>query len=399
HVYTRQLSQWKTKRNASFVYSVDPGPAYTLDSIALLPDTCHLTHMIDSIASRNRYLRPGNRYCTDSLSAVRVEIANHVRNRGYYFFTPDLIEYLADSTINPGHIALKMVLAAGAPRPALTRYRTGQITTRIYRNQGGGTPDTIATRRGTLIQMMPSRLRKNLIPECITFREGKIFSVRDMNRTQTYLSRLGIFNDIDIEARLDSAASARGEHILDVDIACTFDKPMEVSLEANLSSKSNSYIGPGLNLAVTNRNIFGGGELFTVALNGTYEWQTGRDRNRSAFNSYEIGLTTTLSWPRLLAPNFIPRTRRQLNWTRASLNADLLNRPHYFKMSQMNASFGYDWRANRYANINWTLLKLTYTQLLHTTEDFDSVMDANPAIAQSFRNQFIPQMLFSYVYD
>lgn len=288
-----------------------------------------------------------------------------------------------------------MKLASNIPAFALKRYRTGKVTTYIYRNEGGGTPDTIHTRVGDVVQMKPSRLRTKVIPENVAFRPGKYFSVRDMDRTQTYLSRLSIFNAINIEVTPDTAST---EPLLDVDIACTFDRPLEASIEVNASSKSNSYLGPGVILGVTNRNVFGGGEQLSVNLTGAYEWQTGRNRS-SVFNSYEVGLNASLAFPRLLAPKFIPRLRRAANWTRVSLGADLLNRPHYFKMAQFNASFGYDWRSKRYIANNLTVFKLTYTNLMHTTHAFDSIMDANPAIAQSFKSQFIPQMSYSMVYD
>ncbi len=176
---------------------------------------------------------------------------------------------------------------------------------------------------------------------------------------------------------------------------------MEASIEVNASSKSNSYIGPGITVGVTNKNIFGGGEQFSVSLTGTYEWQTGgKNRNHSSvFNSYEIGLTTSLAFPRLIAPRFIPRRHRQLNWTRITLNADLLNRPHYFKMAQFNASFNYDWQPSRNSMSTLTLFKISYTNLIHTTAVFDSITNANPAIAQSFKSQFIPQMSYTYNYN
>ena len=291
---------------------------------------------------------------------------------------------------------MRMIVSAGVPKVALDKYVTGKVTTTIYRNTGDGTPDTMETRRGTLVVMEPARLRRNLIPGCITFRGGRTFSVRDMNRTQTNLSRLGIFNGIDIGVYPDTTAA---EPTLNVEIACTFDTPLEASLEVNATSKSNSYIGPGLIFSVTNRNLFGGGEQLSVALKGSYEWQTGRDRGRSVFNSYELGVSGTLSFPRLIAPRFVPRSRRDVNWTRISLSADLLNRPHYFRMAQFNTSFAYDWRVNRHVVNTFTPLKLTYTKLIHTTEDFDSIMGANPAIAQSFMTQFIPQMMYSITYD
>ena len=391
-----ELLQGKNKKKARILYKISTGPEYLIDSVELLPDTCRLNHLIDSVAAKSTYLRAGTRYCTDSLSAERIRIANAVRNRGYYFFKPDYVEYLADSTLAPERIALRMVIASNTPKAALVPWRTGSITTHILRNRGGGTPDTFQTRRGTVIQMMPSRLRRKLIPECITFREGKTFSVRDMDRTQTYLSRTGIFSGIEINVFPDTL---EGKRELDVDISCTFDAPLEASLEVNVASKSNSYLGPGLMFGLTNKNLFGGGEQLSVNLTGSYEWQTGRDRKGSIFNSYEVGLTTTLAFPRLLVPGFVTRSRRELNWTRISLNIDLLNRPHYFRMAQFNAAFSYDWRINRYATSTITPVKITYTKLMNSTAEFDSIMDVNPAIAESFRSQFIPQIAYSYVYD
>lgn len=388
-----ELIKGRNPKKAKIAYTVNPGPAFPIDTIALLPDTCRLNVLIDSFAIRDPYLTGRMRYSTDSLSAARTRITNRLRNRGYYFFRPEYIEYLADSIARPGHIQMKMVLASNAPHFALKPYVTGDVTVYAYRHQGGGTPDTINLGRATLIQMKPSRLRTALIPECVTFRPGKTFAVRDMDRTQTYLSRLGIFNSIQINAMPDTVSGRRDR--LNVVIGCTFDSPLETSLEVNASSKSNSYIGPGLTFGVTNHNIFGGGEQLTVSATGTYEWQTGKGKNRSIFNSYEVGLTATLAFPRLLAPKFIPRRNWQLNWTRFQLNIDLLNRPHYFKMAQFNASVNYDWRATRHIHSTFTPIKFSYTNLMHTTAVFDSIMNANQAIAQSFRSQYIPQMVYS----
>lgn len=393
-----QLLQGKNKKKAAIEYTVLPGKAYPIDSVILLPDTCRLNHLVDSVCMRSANFRNGARYSTDSLSALRVDVANLMRNKGYYFFRPEYIEYLADSTIKPGSMVMKLSLADNLPPAALWCYSTGKITTHVYRNGGGGTPDTSFTNRGTIIRMLPSKLREGVLQQCITFREGKTFSVRDMNRTQSYLARLGIFNGIDMEVSLDTIALKRGEHMLDVDISCTFDKPMEVGVEVNVSSKSNSYIGPGANITVTNRNTFGGGELLTVGLSGSYEWQTGKSANRRAFNSYEFGLNASLAFPRLVAPDLRHRRHAQ-NWTRAAIGIDLLNRPHYFKMSQFNASWGYDWRISRESNMSWTVFKLTYNKLLKTTSEFDSIMSANRAIALSFRDQFVPQMSFNYIFD
>ena len=268
-----QLNQGKNKKKASLTYIVKTGPAYMVDTIEMLPDTTKLFGLLNSAARRDTYLgRQNMRYSTDSLSVARTRLANIVRNRGYYYFRPEYIEYLADSIQNPGHITLRMTVASNVPKQGITYYKTGKITVYAFRTRDGGTPDTTVYKQATLIQMMPSRLRRDIIPECISFREGRQFSVRAMNQTQNRLARLGIFNSISIDVSPDSLAS---EPTLDAAISCTFDTPLEASIEVNASSKSNSYIGPGITLGVTNKNIFGGGEQFSVSLTGTYEWQTG----------------------------------------------------------------------------------------------------------------------------
>ena len=395
---TYELVKGRNPKKAKILYTVTPGPAFPVDTVMLLPDTTRLNALIDSLARKDVYLsmsRP--RFSIDSLGNARKRITNSLRNRGYYFFRPEYIEYLADSLENRGEIALKIDMASNAPKFALKPYKTGKVTVRVFRNQGGGVPDTVELERSTLIQMMPSRLRRKIFDENIMFRPGRTFAVRNMDRTQANLARLGIFSGIEINVFPDT--TVRDERLLNVGIDCTFDTPLETSLEVNASSKSNSYIGPGLTFGVTNKNIFGGGEQLSVKLTGSYEWQTGRGRRGSVFNSYEVGITGSLAFPRLLAPKFIPRSRYQLNWTRIQLNADLLNRPHYFKMAQFNASINYDWRVRRHVQNTLTLFKLTYTNLMHTTHEFDSIMAANPSVAQSFKSQFIPQMSYTYVYD
>ncbi len=390
----------KNDKKAKIEYDLKVNRPYPLDSIIYFDsDSLPIYNFIDSVARKSHYLVKGERFCVDSLETERIRIANRLRNRGYYYFRPEYIKFLADSTITPGKIAIKMAFAENIPQEALVQYRVGNVYTTVERQstRNPGYPDTIHTDRGELIVMKPARLREGLVPSCITFRTGRLFSVRDMDRTQTRLSRLGIFGSIQVQAK-PADSTAFSDPRLDVYINCKFDSPLEATIEVNATSKSNSYIGPGLIIGLTNYNIFGGAEKFSVQFNAGYEWQTGRNRS-SVFNSYEFGLTTSLAFPRLLAPNFIPRQHRELNWTNISLNASILNRPHYFKIAQLNAGFSYEWRSFRNVLNQLTLFKLSYTKLMSTTTEFDSIMAQNPAIALSFQSQFIPQMSYTYTLD
>lgn len=386
------------KKKARINYTVNVSAPYRIDSIIYLNRPEPLCGFIDSVARKSPYLQKGEVFCVDSLESERIRIANSMRNRGYYYFRPEYIEFFADSLINPGNIAVKFELAPTMPSIAKLQYRTGNIYTTILRQSSDypGTPDTIATDRGDVIVMRPAKLRKNLIPSCVTFKEGKLFSVRDMDRTQTRLSRLGIFGSIQIQPV--PADTTPGHALLDVYTMCQFDSPMEASIEVNATSKSNSYLGPGIILGLTNRNLFGGAERFSVQLNADYEWQTGHNRG-SVFNSYEFGINASLAFPRLLAPKFIPRSSRDLNWTTLSLGASLLNRPHFFKLAEFNGGITYEWRASRHAVNQFTPFKITYNKLLSTTHEFDSIMAQNPAVALSFQSQFIPQLSYTYTLD
>lgn len=394
------LNIGKNPKKASITYEIYPGPYYPIDTIEYLPDTVPLYDLINSVARKDSYLQAGARYCTDSLSIVRNRITNAVRNRGYYFFRPEYLEYLADSIAHRGSIMLRLSVAKNIPQMVLQKYRTGDITVVVNRNKGGGTPDTIPLKGCTLIQMEPSRLRKQIVPQCLAMHTGKVFSVRDMDLTQTYFSRLGIFNQIDISVSRDTLLQETDPR-LNVLVNCTFDKPVEASVEVNVSSKSNSYLGPGLIAGITNKNIFGGGEQLSFNVNANYEWQTGRRKGQKGglFNSFELGFNTSLSMPRLLLPRFIHRTRRELNWTRFNIGVDWLNRPAYFRMAQFNAGINYEWQWSRHVTNIFTPFKFTYQRLTHTTEDFDSICNENRAIALSFQNQCIPKMEYTYIYD
>ncbi len=389
----------RNPKKARINYTVDVSSAYPIDSIIYLDnDSSKLDRFIDSVARRSPYLKVGERFCVDSLSAERIRITNSLRNRGYYYFRPEYIEFLADSLITPHAVALKLTLASNVPDIAKLQYRTGNIYTTVLRRSTNkpGTPDTIKTEKGDLIVMRPAKLRKNLVPSCLTFRKGRLFSVRDMDRTQTRLSRLGIFGNIQIQpVPVDTTP---GNPTLDVYVTCQFDRTMEVSLEANVSSKSNSYIGPGIILGWTNRNVFGGGEKLSLTLNADYEWQTGKNKG-SVFNSYEFGLNGSLAFPRLLAPKFIRRSQREINWTTLNIGGSIMNRPHYFKLGEFNLGITYEWRYSRHVLNQFTPFKLTYTKLMNTTHEFDSIMDQNPAVALSFRSQYIPEMDYTYTYD
>jgi outer membrane translocation and assembly module TamA len=391
----------KNPKKAKIDYQVNVKPPYTLGNISYLEDDSEQNHIIDSVAINNEYFKTGNRYCADSLNSVRINIANELRNRGYYYFRPEYIEYLADSVTRKRTINMQMIKAADVPNQASTRFLANNVYVTVDDFNGGGTPDTIVTRNCTLIKMQPVHINNKLIPSCIRGRKGRPFRVGNMDLIQMYLARTGIFSNINMQALPLDTLLDNGYGLMDLDIHCTLDKPIEVKLEAKGTTKSNSFIGPGLGLGIKHKNIFGGAEQLSADLTASYEWQTGKGGayKTSDFNSYQIGLDLGLAIPRLLAPRFIDRARRYLNWTRFTIGGEFLNRPKFFKMARLSADMTWEWHSRRNSYHKFTPLKITYSNLLSTTAAFDSAYYDNKAIQQSFQDVFIPQMSYTYTYE
>jgi len=320
----------KRGRKAKVRYTLGIAPAWHYSSIAYPQAVGGLKQLIDSLQATS-LLRVGAQYNLDSLTLERKRISQLLRNRGYYYFRPEYMEYLADTTAGRRQVALRLNLRPNVPQAALMPYRVGDVTVRLT-NIKPGPADTLRLPDATVI--------------------------------------------------------AR--------------RPLEAALETDVTSKSNSFIGPGVTFRVSNNNLFRGGEVLSVKLNGSYEWQTGNKNSggrSSRLNSYELGLNANLDIPRLLLPRSMTRRQKYPGSTSFQLGVDLMNRPSFFRLIAFSGSAGYNFQTSPYSRHSLTVFKLTYNKLLHTTDSFDRTMDENPAIAMSFRNQFVPSINYTYTFE
>lgn len=397
--YTLNYSK-SNRKKASISYQVWVHKPYVIGKISPLGTGTPVSNFIDSCARASNYYRTGSRYCLDSLNQVRIDIANALRDNGYYFFRPEYIQYVADSLTTKGVVNMQMTKASNIPNSALVRYYVNNVTVTVLNNDNSGTPDTLETPRCTLVKYVPIRLRDASLLSCIRGRKGRPFKVGNMDRMQVQFSNLGIFSNVDMKVTPLDSTNAEGNGLLDLAVTCTLDKPIEANLQVQGAYKSNSFLGPGLKVGMTHKNLFGGGERFSADVRASYEWQTGKGGayKNSEFNSYEFGYNVELSVPRLLAPRFVDRSRRYVNWTRVSQYASILNRPDYFKMLQLGIDFTWQWHSNRHTLNEFTPFRLVYSKLLSTTQAMDEIMSMNPVVKNSFNNTYIPSMGYSFTY-
>ena len=345
-------------------------------------------------------LKTGDQYDVNILNEERQRISDRLRNRGYYFFQPDYIEYLVDTTAGHKVADVRIGLKQGVPANALEVYKIRNVDVVLTGNEGTGGRDSIFVDSVKILYEPPVTLKPNVLIRAVKVRPGQVYTATRQSRTQANFVQLGVFKFANMNI---TAPDTTGKKVLDMQISGDFALPIETEVEVDVSSKSNNLLGPGLTLGITNRNMFKRAETFSVRLTGSYEWQIGGNKeatgNSGLINSYELGLSFNLSVPRLLVPQFMKTKRDRREQTHFQIGSDLLNRHNYFRMISFWGSATYDFNSSFRNYHSIVPFKLNYTYLLQTSHAFDSVTMRNPAVAQSFRNQFIPSMSYTYTYD
>ncbi len=389
----------RNPRKARISYRVDLPEPFRYGTIQLWgwqPDM----DTIVRASMRFSELKTGEQYDINILNEERQRISDRLRNRGYYFFQPDYIEFLVDTTVGNKIADVRIGLKQGIPANAFQVYKIRNVDVVLTGNEGLGGLDSMVCDSVKIIYEPPVTLKSNVLVRAVKVRPGQTYSAIRQSRTQAAFVQLGVFKFANMTITVPDSI---GRNVLDMQISGDFALPIETEIETDVSSKSNNLLGPGLTLGVTNRNMFKRAETFGVRLTGSYEWQIGGNKeatgNSGLMNSYELGLNFNLSVPRLLIPRFLQSKRDRQEQTQFQIGTDLLNRHNYFRMISFWGSATYDFNSS-YRNYHSVVpFKLNYTYLLRTSQAFDSVTLRNPAVAQSFRNQFIPSMSYTYTYD
>lgn len=388
----------KDPRKAKIAYQITMNPPYTIDSIYYVP----MRNRVDSLLPRvsgERLIRKGDNFNVVRLQEERERIADRLRDNGYYYFRPEYMLYQADTTITPGKVSLRVVRKEGMSRNAFIPWKLGKIDFYLHGYRNEPPTDSIRYKDLTIHYEGKLRVRPSALYNRLYFRPGDRYSQTQQEHSQTALARLGIFRYS--EFQYAPRDTMRWQDTLDLRINTVYDLPLDGELELNVTAKSNDQVGPGAVFSVTKRNMFGGGETFGVKLRGSYEWQTGNklDAGGSKINSYELGLSTTLTFPRLLFPTL---GKRDLNFpatTTFRIYADQMNRARFFKMLSFGGDASYEFQPSATSHHSVTPFKLAYNLLQHTTAEFDSIADNNKALMKSLQDQFVPSMSYTYTYD
>ena len=391
----------KNPREAKVNYVIDMAQPYFLDSIAYLKYPYYADSLIQSTRSLS-VLKSEENFSVIKLEEERQRLSNLFRNHGYYYYRPEFTTYRADTLQKSGYVSLQVVPRNGIPAEAKKQYYIGN--TSVYLTGYDNEPPTDTLRLRTMTFYYSGKkpgIRPNALMRNVFFRKGELFSQDRQTFTQEAIARMGVFRYS--EFRYEPKDTTVNGDTLNVSMYATFDKPYNAELELNMTTKSTDQTGPGAVFKITRNNFQRMGANLSFEVRGSYEWQTNSnvEGNSSKLNSYELGTSLSLDFPRLILPwkdTDLLRSRYQQK-TSFKIYGNLLNRARFFNMLSFGGNVTYDFRKSRTWKHTITPFQLTFNTLMSTTERFDSITATNPSLALSLGDQFIPSMNYTFTYD
>ena len=393
-----KLVEQKNTKKSKIVYNVYAGQLSHIDSVLYLGFEGRADSLLRARFGK-RYLWKGHPFRVANFVYEQNRLEQLFRDNGYYYYLAPYTTFKADTVNHPGFVRLQVM--PSPDRPVQVRHPWYIGNTHIaVRNTEQETLDQQVKHPTKTFSYAGKKIPLS-IPmwyRSIVHRKGNLYRQSDEEYTYAKLNALEIFSQVDLTyVPRDTTAAC---DTLDLYVTALMDKLYDTSFEMNAVFKSNQQVGPGVSFGLAKRNAFGGGEKVAFKLFGSYEWQTGsrRGKGNSLLNSYELGTELSFDIPRFLFPHIGKRRFRFPSSTVFALNADWKNRAGFFNMVTMGANMTYKWNKYRTSLHELTLLALDFDKMLHTTTAFDSIMNANPALSVSMRDQFIPSMSYTFTY-
>ena len=396
-----EVLPYSNNRKAKVKYYVTPRDVFRFDSIAYLNYPPEIDSLIHSKKEwSKRLLHRGDQFCASKISEEKTRLRNLFRNNGYFYFNPDYTVFSADTFAIPGKVQMRIQPAKNIPDNAKRKWYYGKKI--VYINATPGDTTLKHVTRGDFEFYYPGRripLHSSLWKQNVFSMRGKPYSYLEQSFTTSKLSSLQVFSSIDMNYFPRDTTGA--SDTLDVYLFAKLDKPYESEFNMNVTAKSNDQVGPGASFEIAKRNAFRAGEKLSFRIYGSYEWetQTRRHERNDLLNSYELGSSIGVEFPRLFMPRidnskiFFPSS------TKFTLSGDWMNRSGYFNMTKWGLDMTYNWRPSRHVTHSLYIFSLDYNRIFKKSARFDSVMNANPALFVSMRNQFIPAISYSFTYS
>jgi outer membrane protein assembly factor BamA len=387
------------KNTARVIYTTHVHEPYTVNEYHYAISDDSISQIV--LAEKEKsIIKPGEKYNLDLLKGERIRIDGLLKDKGYFYFSPDYLLFKADTSAVNHTVDLKLSLKDSIPENALTVYHINNV----FIDQGyslttlisDGKKDTVRYHNGVFLgNKSEMNIKPKVILRSVYLRKNEIYSRKNHNITLNRLMSMGNFKFIQVKFT-ESDTTAAG--FLNATILMTPFPKYTISAEMELVSKSNNYTGPRMNLSLQNRNTFKGAELLNLKMAGSFEVQLS-GKNKNLF-SYTWNPQLELHLPFFLVPFKINRANSiYIPKTRFLLSYNFLKRVNYFDMSTFQFIYGYNWKKDIRQEHEFNPINVSYTSIGNQSVAFTELLSSNPYLKKSYEEQFIAGGSYSYTYN
>lgn len=361
------------------VYDVRVPARYTIDSVSFLVDSTPARKAMFNISPRT-LLKAGDPYRFATIQAEQQRINTTLKNRGFYYFQPDYVTFIARTDdINHKvklYVAIKpdMPVAAGLPYYirnlyVYPNYNLASVSVNDTNRSLAYVAEGDTSLRRVFIVDSARLYNPRLFNDILSLKPGRRFSSRAQDLTLSRFINVGTFkfvrNRFDPIQRGDSS-------FLDVHYYLTPYPKKSIRAEIAGTSRSNSLVGSELTLSILNRNFFKRAEQLSLNLAGGIEVPIAALGRIT--KTYRYGATLNLNVPRLMVPFRMHYDQRQsLPKTLMSVGYEAIVRSQYYTLNSFNGSFGYAFRTNQRVEQTFTPFSINYVRSSNEGPLFDSL--------------------------
>jgi outer membrane protein assembly factor BamA len=413
----------RSKKAARVFYHIQSGKPYTLRNITYSITDDQLSSFVMS-DRENSLIQEGINYDAYLLDNERHRVTNYLRNNGYYFFNRDYIQYKVDSNLQSRQMDLLVEFQQARIRNREAgkdsirrhlRYRINDVTVNTdYRIMIDEyvpydtlvVPQWIKKPELDYIYYFLYQDKLRLTPPTIDrfnfLRGGRFYRLLDANLTHSRLSNLAITRFVNINLEPVEEFPEEGYGLLNVYIDMGRNPSQVFTIEAE-GTNTGGFLGIGSNFVYTNRNLFRGGEIFTMKLKGGLEMQRSFGESTTyflGFNTVETGIEARLTLPKLLLPGRQQKyTRHAAPTTSFSSGLNFQQRPDYTRYI-LNFSFGYQWRETITKSHVFVPGELNSVRIFRS-DDFSDWLARlrDPRLIYQYTNHLVPLTRYVFTYN
>ena len=386
-------------RKAKISYFVEVDQPYLINEILNQPARDSIDTLINRFTG-SLNLKTGDIFNLETIKAEKRKLASMLVEEGYYFFSPNNIEIIADTTDAPFSINL-LVRKSQLIEPYICRkYTINRVEVHLQETpdnmNANQQPDTLIY-DGVYITGQTGYLKPQTICRNILFREGDLYSETKHKGTIPLLNNYGVFEFVKMQFLVTDSIGQK----MDLLVELSPKKDVSLNIEGAVQSKSSGFAGPISEVTLAHANISKGANRLQLKAFGGFEWQWGKgDENDLGSNSYNAGISSSFVFPRMMVPfKQIRENKSLIAKSAGTLGFEFVNNVRYYRMNSVNMGFGYQWKKKQKIAHELMPLRVNIVSLLETTLEFDSIVNSNPYVKKSFEEQTIIGPKYNFTYD